>query len=251
MTPILDQRAHGVARLTLNRPTRRNAINAAMLEALEAALRSAQHDPDVRVIVLTAAGEVFCAGDDLDELPSTAADPAAVKAMVARLQDITRHIMLGRCPVVCAVRGWAIGAGASWPLNADLTLWSETARLRFPEARHGLFPSGGATWLLAERLGDQQALEILLSGEALETGRLVTLGLCAGPIASDALEVALEARVRALLALPATTLEAYKQVQAARRAEALETALAAEAEQMCAAVARLTAAGAFPQVGGA
>ncbi|MCC5863064.1 MAG: enoyl-CoA hydratase/isomerase family protein [Gammaproteobacteria bacterium] len=251
MHPILDERGNGVARITLNRPARRNAINAAMLEALAAALGSAQRDPDVRVIVLTAAGEVFSSGDDLDELPATAADAVAVKKMVTRLQDITRHIMLGRCPVVCAVRGWAIGAGASWPLNADFTLWSETARLRFPEARHALFPSGGATWLLADRLGDQQALEILLSGEALDTQRLLALGVCADTLADDTLETALEARVHSLLTLPPATLEAYKRVQAARRTEPLEAALAAEAEQMIAAVARLTAAGAFPQVGGA
>lgn len=248
MQPILEEQHDAAAWITLNRPARRNAINSAMLEALEHALRHAHDDPMVRVIVLSSVGPVFCAGDDLDELPASAAESAAVRATVTQLQEITRLIMLGRCPVICAVRGWAIGAGASWALNADLTLWSHSARLRFPEARHGLFASGGVTWLLPRLCGDQRALNILLGGEVLDAERLQALGIIESTLPDDELEAALHQQAEQWLALPPASLEAYKRVQAMRIARPLGAAMQAEADEMCAAVARLQAGGAFPEV---
>ena len=148
MSPVLYETGGRVARITLNRPARLNAINGAMLDRLNAALQQAHDDAETDIILLAGSGTAFCSGDDLVELASNPPQREGLEVAIDRLQTITRLIMFGPKTVVCAVRGWAIGGGASWPLNADIAIWSETAGIRFPEGLHGLFPSGGATILL-------------------------------------------------------------------------------------------------------
>ncbi|MBV7255317.1 enoyl-CoA hydratase/isomerase family protein [Pacificimonas sp. WHA3] len=227
-----------IATITLHRPKVLNAINAALLEQLEAALARANDDSSTRVILLRGAGSSFCAGDDLCELAAHPPTRAGAEEFVGRLQNVTRRIMLGRKPVICAVRGWAIGGGASWALNADETIWSETARLCFPEAKHGLCPSGGVSWLLAQSVGHQHAWRILTGGETLAADRIVSLGLAPAVVPDGELEDRAEDAAKRLLSLPEVTLQQYKDVKAGIIRPSIDAALSREASALIHAAVR-------------
>jgi enoyl-CoA hydratase/carnithine racemase len=175
---VLVEDDGGVRTVTLNRPHRLNAINDDLMRDLNAALAAAQADPGVAAIVLTGAGRAFCAGDDLvDQQEQDTSDLDALRGFLERLQDITRNIMLGETPVVAAVAGWAVGGAFSWPMNADLSVWEAGARGFFPELAHGLFVSGGMTFLLPQWTGGPAANDILYSGDRYDAETLHARGL--------------------------------------------------------------------------
>ena len=103
MSTVLTEDRGPVRILTLNRPGRLNAITEQLIADLNAALAAAHAEPSVRALVLTGAGRAFCAGDDLHEYAEQASTREATRAYVEELQQVTRHIMLGRVPVVAAV----------------------------------------------------------------------------------------------------------------------------------------------------
>ena len=110
MSVVLNEVDAGVRTITLNRPARLNAMNAALLEATHNAFAAAIEDDHTRVIVFTGAGSAFCAGDDLVENPAPR-NEAQARAFVDAIQAISREIVLGRKVVVGAVNGWAVGGG--------------------------------------------------------------------------------------------------------------------------------------------
>jgi enoyl-CoA hydratase/carnithine racemase len=248
MSPVLYACSARIARITLNRPQRLNAINREMLDALEAALRRAHDDDAAEIVLLTGSGTAFCSGDDLVELAANPPERDGVEAAIDRLQAITRLIMFGPKTVVCAVRGWAIGGGASWPLNADMAIWSETAGIRFPEGLHGLFPSGGATVLLERFCSPHRANEILMLGRPLRGPELVRAGLAGDLIPASEFDERVSACLHGLLALPDGTLSRYKAARIASQRDAVERALQAETRQLTDAIDALIASGHFPDI---
>jgi len=190
----------------------------------------------------------FCAGDDLLELEHQSPNESEANEFVGRLQNITRLMMLGPKTVVCAVRGWAIGGGGAWPLNADMTVWSDDARMRFPEAQHGLFASGGATWLLQQFCGPQRAQEILLGGESLDANQLIKDGIVKKTVPVEALERETSDTVQRLLSLPAEALPRYKAARARTIEGPLLQALEVEEKTMVEATLKLIASGVLPKV---
>lgn len=248
MSPVLYETGGRVARITLNRPARLNAINGDMLDGLDAALRRAHDDADADIILLAGSGTAFCSGDDLVELAANPPERDGVEAAIDRLQTITRLIMFGPKTVVCAVRGWAVGGGASWPLNADMAIWSETAGIRFPEGLHGLFPSGGATVLLERFCSPHRANEILMLGRPLKGPEVVRAGLAADLVPAADFDDRVAACLHGLLALPGDTLARYKTARIASLREPVERALQAETRQLADAIDALIASGQFPDI---
>ncbi len=236
MSDVLYARSGRIARITLNRPDVRNAISRQMLQTLERSLDRALTEDGVDIIVLCGAGRDFCAGEDLRELSEAPPEPAEAVAIVERFQNVTRQIMLGRKPVVCVTQGWAIGAGGAWPLNADFTLWSETSRMRFPEAGHGLYASGGVTWLLEEACGPARAREIVWTGEDVNADALVHDRIAPRLTPANEIDTALDRLFEQLLSLPVASLTRYKTAQADRIRNRLEAALESEKVQMLDAV---------------
>lgn len=226
---------NGIATISLNRPQKLNAINYALLTELVAALEAANDDPEVAVILLRGEGRAFSAGDDLEELQSATPDLETGRHFVDKLQSVTRLIMLGTKPVVCAAQGWMVGGGASWVLNADFVVVADDAVMVFPEARHQLFNSGGASILLAERCGPDRAAELLWLGERVDAASMLRDRIVHRVVARDALDDSARARAEEVAALPKGSRQRYKAARAAAVKERLEKALDVEAESCIAA----------------
>lgn len=238
----------GVATIELNRPERLNAINAQLLAEFEAALVRANADNTVRVIHLCASGRSFCAGDDLEELGDADLDSATIVSGIKRLQNISRLMMLGPKLVVCSVQGWAVGGGAAWPLNADIGIWSDDAKVRLPEAAFGLFPSGGMTYLLAQACGWQRAMNIMLSGEALDASDLVSAGIATEVFSQKTFSAAIERKIDQLLSLPSGSMERYKRTRVALIQAGLSEALDLEEKELIEATTKLVRNRATPSL---
>ncbi|WET78762.1 enoyl-CoA hydratase/isomerase family protein [Amycolatopsis sp. QT-25] len=192
----------GIAVLWLNRPERLNAVVAELiddlLEALDAAARS-----DARAVVLAGRGRAFCAGHDLKE-PTPEGDS---RRRLDRLQDVTRRLRGLRQPVIAAVHGYAIGAGAEFAMGCDLILAAEDAVFAFPEVSLGLSVTGAASRLLPLLVGPLKAKELLLLGERVSGTKARELGLVNATLpADDLMDTALAwaARIAAHPAAAAT-----------------------------------------------
>lgn len=174
-----------VAKLTLNRPHRLNAFIPDLSRALIAALIRAEEDADVRAIVLTGAGRAFCTGEDLQD--GMVGDNGEINSSLAfsLLQDITRTIRRLPKPVIGAVQGYAVGAGAELALACDLIVMSEETKLTFPETRLGLSHSNGITHILPRMIGLHKARELLFFGDWFEAKDLLALGLVNWVVPAD------------------------------------------------------------------
>jgi enoyl-CoA hydratase/carnithine racemase len=172
--------------LRLNRPEKRNALNAGLCAALVEAMRAADAAADVAAVVLAGAGPGFSAGADLGERTVLAADEAARQQRSA-LSDalLAAPGAMGK-PVVAAVHGAVVGAGASLALCCDLVVAAEDARFSYPEAKHDIFPSLVAPMLL-RHLGPKDCFELLATGRVVEAAEARALRLVNRVVPRDAL----------------------------------------------------------------
>ena len=163
--------------LRLNRPERRNALNHALSAALLQALRDADEADGVRCVVLTGNGPAFCAGADIAEFAQITPDQAE---RVAQRAELTMQLHLAiprlRKPVIAAINGAAMGGGAGLAIACDLALAARSARLGYPEVRHGIV---AAIVLpnLVRQVGRKAAFELVATGEAICAERALALGM--------------------------------------------------------------------------
>jgi enoyl-CoA hydratase/carnithine racemase len=161
--------------LTLNRPEKRNALDTALTKALLETLRATEEDDDVRAIVLTGAGPGFCAGADLAEFK----DLADAKAAEARA-ELTMHLHLAFSkmvtPVVTAINGAAMGGGAGLALAGDLAVMADSAKLGYPETKHGIV-AAIVMANLVRQVGRKAAFELVALGEPVGAKRALELGM--------------------------------------------------------------------------
>jgi E-phenylitaconyl-CoA hydratase len=166
-----------VARVTLDRPDKRNAINDEMRAELTAAFAAFDADPSVRVVVLTGAGSAFCAGGDLSA--SATPDPQRPR-IVEPLDQFSK-------PVIAAINGLAFGGGLELALACDLRIAATVARFALPEVRIGSLPGSGGTQRLASAVGRTMAAQMLFTGELISAEQALTAGLVSELHAPDAL----------------------------------------------------------------
>lgn len=235
MSTVLTEDRGPVRIITLHRPERLNAINAQLITELNAAFVAAHAEPTVRAIVLTGAGRAFCAGDDLHEYAEQASSREATQAYVEQLQQVTRHIMLGRVPVVAAVRGWAVGGGFEWVLDCDLVVVGESAKGFFPEMGLGLFVTGGVTALLPRIVGLSRARQLIMLGERIDSSVMLDWGIAQWRVPDDAvLDEAIGVAER-LSSLSGRAVSDLRKVVATVSVETLDAALTVETEATVAA----------------
>lgn len=175
--PVLYSVDGAVARITLNRPDKRNALNAAVIAGIKDALREASHDERVRVVVITGAGKDFCSGADLSQLQQIAQASVSENAEDARsLLELFILIRQIHVPVVAAVTGRALAGGCGLASACDLVLASASARFGYPEVKIGFVPAM-VTAILRRNVSEKRAFELLTRGAELNAEQAYEFGL--------------------------------------------------------------------------
>ena len=176
---LLDRLEGGVLTLTLNRPERLNALNAALIEALSAGIKRAGTDPECRAVLITGAGRGFCAGADLANRAFSPGEarPDLGEALEKGLNPIIRAIRNLPKPVVCAVNGPAAGAGANIALACDIVLAAKSAQFLQAFARIGLIPDAGGTFVLPRLIGDARARALMMLAEPIGAEQAQAIGM--------------------------------------------------------------------------
>jgi len=195
---VLYEARDGIARLTIHRPEKLNALDRATVQEIDRAVETAGGDPRVGVLILTGAGEkAFVAGADIHEL----ADQTPVEGEAfsrAGQAALSRLETLGK-PSIAAINGYALGGGLELALACTLRLASESARLGLPEVSLGIIPGYGGTQRLARLVGPGRALEIVLTGEPIGAGEALRIGLVNRVVPAADLLPAAETLARTLL----------------------------------------------------
>ncbi len=173
MSDILLTESGNVVEIRLNRPKKKNALSFAMYDALTAALQSANQNPHVRAALVSAEGDSFCAGNDIQDFLS---NPALDMATAPPIKFIEQLIAFEK-PLIVAVHGNAVGIGTTMLLHADLVYANETARFSVPFVSLGLVPEAASSILLRERIGVAAANDMLLRGSIIDAKRALAIGL--------------------------------------------------------------------------
>ncbi len=181
---ILYDLRDGVAEIRLNRPQRLNAVTQQLYDELNAALNRAEADNEARVVLLTGEGRAFCVGADLKEHKAGRTAFDRRQYLQGEQSVCKRLLQLGK-PVVAAVNGYALGAGAELAIAADFLLMAESAQIGLPEISIGNFLGGGVTWLLPRLVGLAKARELVFLGERIMGAEAVRIGLANRVFADD------------------------------------------------------------------
>jgi enoyl-CoA hydratase/carnithine racemase len=216
-----------IAVVTLNRPERLNAISSDFIDAFLGALDEAESS-EAGVILVEAEGKSFCAGDDLEELVSSTVSADYIRDFVTRLQNISRRLMFGAKPVICAAQGYVVGGGAAWTLNADFCLVADDCKMFCPEAGWGMFVSGGVSVLLADCCGTTRANEMIWRAERVGAQELLARGIIGSVVPRAELVSAARVLANEIAALPAASRRRMKTVRAELLHDRVETAMAIE-----------------------
>ncbi|MEM7140948.1 MAG: enoyl-CoA hydratase-related protein [Actinomycetota bacterium] len=176
------ERDGAVLRLTLDRPERRNALTDEIVVGLADVLDAAGSDDDVRVIHLSGEGDHFCSGFDLSgrERPADDAKPrtgSTQRHMRWRVNRLVPTMLEVQTPIVCEVRGWAIGLGMNLALASDFAVAADEATFMAPFTTSGFTPDSGASWLLPRLVGVARAKDVLMLGDRVSGADAAAWGM--------------------------------------------------------------------------
>jgi len=233
MTDDIRTEVHdGWRKIVLNRPDKLNAVNAAMLTRLLAALDAAEADSATRALLLTGEGRGFCAGQELspDVTPGPNGAPDLEHLAGRYHHEVVRRLRTSRLPVVGAVNGVAAGAGASFALACDIVLAGKSARFVQAFIKIGLVPDSGASFFLTRSVGEARARALAMLGDAIDAERAEAWGMIWRAVDDAALLPEAEKVVRQLVAAPAGALARIKTMFAAAATNDLPTQLDLEAK---------------------
>jgi isohexenylglutaconyl-CoA hydratase len=200
--PVLVAREGGIVRMTLNRPARRNAMNGAMMAALDEVLDGLEKDSSARVVVLSGAGGHFCAGLDLTEVGQQPTLEERIKQGLERNRKTgERFVRLSSLPqvVIAAIQGSAHAGGLGWVCSADIAFATADARFAAPEVRRGLVAAQILPWMV-RRMGRSVAARMVLEGNVIDSAEAARIGLVHEVVAdAAALDTKVAATVKAIL----------------------------------------------------
>ncbi|TEU03969.1 MAG: hypothetical protein E3J24_02470 [Dehalococcoidia bacterium] len=235
-TVILKKEGH-IATITMNRPEMMNALNIQMLQEMVAAIDEIARNDDVRVVVLTGAGRVFCSGADISEGGKASGLSGTPVEMHHNVRNSYQKVALGLQrldkPTIAMVNGAAVGAGCDFAFACDMRVGSEKARFRNGFVRVGLIPGGGGTWLYTRLMGLGRGLEFLFTGDFLEAEEAEHIGVLnkivpAEDLERETMELAQKIANNPPLAVQMSKMMAYKALDSDLEA-ALEQAAACQA----------------------
>ena len=202
----------GVLTLTLNRPEKRNALNAAIVDGLAAGIAQAELDAEVRVLVIRGAGKDFCAGADLDELLASVENSLEENERNALLLGELFLALRGLPkPTVAVVQGRALAGGAGLATACDLVIASEAARFGYPEIERGFVPAMVMT-MLKRAVGEKRAFDLVATGRVLSAHEAEQCGLVSRVVPEEGFDGAVAAVITALAGRSVTALALTKQL---------------------------------------
>jgi len=228
---ILYSVEDGIAEIRLNRPQRLNAVTQQLYDELNDALGQAESDGDVRVVLLTGEGRAFCVGADLKEHKSGRTAFARRQYLQGEQIVCKRLLQLGR-PVVAAVNGYALGAGAELAIASDFLLMAQSAQIGLPEISIGNFLGGGVTYLLPRLVGLAKARELVFLGERIHGEEAVRIGLANRVIPDDGFLAAARDFARAVAHKAPLSMQLAKRQLNFAAESTLDAAMVAELEGM-------------------
>ena len=174
---LFDIQDH-IATLTLNNPEQRNAYSPEMAIKLTQYLRQCDRNPDVRVVIITGAGDSFCVGLDLNDVRERGEKEQPTETEDHPTQRVLRTypFQISK-PVICAINGAAGGFGAAYPLTCDIRLAADEANIAFSFVKWGLIPEMGTTWTLPRLIGIEKTSDLLLTGRKVSGTEAASMGL--------------------------------------------------------------------------
>jgi len=209
-TYLLFEKKDRIAKISLNIPETKNALNLKVREELLALLTALRDDDAVHVVILTGTGKAFCAGGDLRTMEDVT--PVAGRIRLKKGQRLIRALVELEKPVIAAVNGIAAGAGVSLALASDMVLASETARFFISFSRIGLIPDWGQYHFLPLRVGITKAKELMMTGDPVDAQEAVRIGLINRVVPDDRLEAEAYALAERLARGPS---QSYAMIKAA------------------------------------
>ncbi|MFL9924816.1 enoyl-CoA hydratase [Herbaspirillum lusitanum] len=226
---IQISKENGILSIAFDRESKKNALTAAMYQQLADALKDAQSDDAVRVILFTGKPQAFSAGNDLEDFLKN--PPNSKDAPVFQFLWQISHAAK---PIVAAVSGVAVGIGTTMLLHCDLVYAADNARFSMPFTQLGLCPEAASSMLLPELSGYQRAAEKLLLGEAFNVEEARDMGLVNRILPADELLFFAQKQAAKLAALPASSIRVTKQLMKKNRVSATEAQMTAEIEHFAA-----------------
>ena len=209
---LLESTADGITTLTMNRPQARNAFTRDMIEAMAEALPRLAANPAVRLVVLTGAGEAFCAGGDVKGFARSAAGAPALMSFDQKVTDLRARMEVSRWlhempkPTLAVIPGAAAGAGLSLALACDLRIASDDAKLTTAFSKIGLSGDFGGSYFLNHLVGAAKAREMYFTGEVLRGSEAQKIGLVNRAVPAAQLAAAASAWAAELANLPTVAL---------------------------------------------
>jgi enoyl-CoA hydratase len=212
-TLLIDDSKTDRLHVRLNRPAVKNAIDRAMVDELHAVCAQLEADP--RILIVSGADGVFASGADIAELR----ERRAADALEGINSSLFLRIALLPAPVIAVIDGWALGGGAELAYAADFRIASNRSRFGNPEASLGIIAAAGATWRLAELVGEPLAKEVLLAGRILSADEALTARLITEVHEPAELDAAAEALADRIAKLDPLAVRETKRVMAVDRSE--------------------------------
>ena len=210
-TCVLYEAKDGIARITLNRPQRRNALNRRAYDEVESAFRYATLDADARCVVVTGADPAFCSGEDVKEMMTgEVSDAPRPERTEYKATPAAMAVIDCEKPVIAAVNGSAVGWGMELALYADIRIASERAVFAELFIKRGLICDVGGLWKLPSLVGPAKAAELLFTGDAIDAAEAARIGLVSQVTAHDDLMPAAMALAGRIAANPPLALKAMK-----------------------------------------
>ena len=221
----------GIGHLTLNRPKAANALNFEMAQELLEVAKRCDEDAEIRAVILTGAGSMFCAGGDLQ---SMATANEGIPAFIHKLAD-TLHASLSilarmDAPVIAAVNGVAAGAGMSLACHADLAIAAESAKFTMAYTAAGLTPDGSSTYFLSRMIGRRRTVELMLTNRRLSAAEALEWNIVNRVVPGEELMAEAEKLARELASGPTRAYGAIKKLLIASATNDLETQMDLETD---------------------
>jgi enoyl-CoA hydratase/carnithine racemase len=236
---ILLKKENHIATLTMNRPDKMNALTRKMLLEMVDAVADVAQDKEVRVMILTGAGKVFCSGADLSGGGWEAGLAGTPNELNYNIRTSYQKVSLGMQsmdkPTIAMVNGAAVGAGCDFAFACDMRVGTERSKFRNSFVKVGLIPGGGGAWFYTRLLGLGRGLEFMFTGDFMEAEEALRLGVLNKLVAGDKLESATMELAKKIASNPPLAVQMSKKL--AYRALDVDLATALEMAAPCQALA--------------